>query len=112
MIFIISLILTFGFALSAVFIGFGPNVYRISDKGFMGRAIQNAELEAMQWGKLYLRAGILDPDDSDKKSTERREEFTYNIIGQGITAAAITITSNITVTKDDGVVKISVSADK
>ncbi len=112
MIFIISLILTFGFALSAVFIGFSPNVYRLSDKGFMSRAIQNAELEAMQYGNLYLRAGILDPDDPEKKSEERWEEFTYNIIGQGITAAAITITSNITATKVDGVVTITAAAHK
>ncbi len=113
MIFIVSLILTFGFALSALFIGFGPNVYRLSDKGFMSRAIHNAELEAMQYGNLYLRAGILDPDDSAKNYTAIRNLFTYNIVGsQADTAAAVTITSNITVTKDDGVVKISVRADK
>lgn len=117
MIFIISLILTFGFALSAVFIGFGPNVYRLSDKGFMNRAIQNAELEAMHYGDLYLRAGKLDPDDPDKKSTEiiPPNPFTYNLIGpltDQHTAAAITITSKISVGRDNGVPTITVSADK
>ncbi len=116
MIFIISLILTFGFVLSAVFIGFGPNVYRLSDKGFMSRAIQNAELEAMQYGNLYLRAGILDPSDSAKNYTAIRNLFTYNIIGSQEhpqTAAAITITSSITASKDaDGVVTITAKAHK
>lgn len=114
MIFIVSIILTFGFALSAVFIGFGPNAYRLSDKGFMSRAYQNAELEAMHYGDLYLRAGILDPDDSNKKSKELPPNlFTYNIIGQGTTAAAISITSTITVDKDaTGAQTISVTARK
>lgn len=114
MIFIVSLILTFGFALSAVFIGFGPNVYRLSDKGFMSRAIQNAELEAMHYGDLYLRAGKLDTDDSNKKSAEIPNLFTYNIIGLGATAAAVTITSVITVDKDSdtGAETIAVSAHK
>ena len=116
MIFIISLILAFGFALSAIFIGFGPNVYRLSDKGFMNRAIQNAELEAMQYGNLYLRAGILDTDEATpiSKDTTMRNLFTYNIIGPGTTAAAISITSTITVDKDSatGVETISVSARK
>jgi len=100
MIFIVSLILTFGFALSAVFIGFGPNVYRLSDQGFMSRAIQNAELEAMHYGNLYLRAGLLDPDDKEKKTMQIPSVFTYNIIGLGKTASSVTITSVITVNKD------------
>lgn len=113
MIFIVSLILTFGFALSALFIGFGPNVYRISDKGFMSRAIHNAELEAMHYGDLYLRAGILDPDDADKKNAEIASLFTYNIIGLGQPAAEISITSTITVSKDAaGAQTISVTAHK
>lgn len=113
MIFIVSLILTFGFALSAVFIGFGPNVYRLSDKGFTARAYQNAELEAMHYGDLYLRAGILDPDDTTKNYTATRNLFTYNIIGLGTTAAAVTITSEINVSKDStGAETISVTAQK
>lgn len=114
MIFIVSLILTFGFALSAVFIGFGPNVHRLSDKGFMSRAIQNAELEAMHYGDLYLRAGILDPGDTNKKSAEIPNLFTYSIIGLGATAAAVTITSVITVSKDSvtGAETITASAHK
>lgn len=117
MIFIVSLILTFGFALSAVFIGFGPNVYRLSDKGFKARAIQNAELEAMHYGDLYLRAGVLDTDDSTlpiPKEIPIHSLFTYNIIGFGAdqTAAAVTITSVITVNKDtSGVVQITARAD-
>ncbi len=117
MIFIVSIILTFGFALSAVFIGFGPNVYRLSDKGFMSRAIQNAELEAMHYGDLYLRAGKLDTDISTTSipnSDEIPSLFTYNIIGLGTTAAAVTITSVITVDKDSdtGAETIAVSAHK
>lgn len=113
MIFIVSIILTFGFALSAVFIGFGPNVYRLSDKGFMSRAIQNAELEAMHYGDLYLRAGVLDTDSSTPtvSNTAVRNLFTYNIV-QGITAAAVTITSDITVSGSVGAETISVSAYK
>lgn len=112
MIFIVSLILTFGFALSALFIGFGPNVYRLSDKGFMARAFQNAELEAMHYGDLYLRAGILDPDDAAKNYTATRSRFTYNIIGSG-TASAVTITSDITASRNsDGAQTISVTARK
>ena len=116
MIFIVSIILTFGFALSAIFLGFSPNIYRLSDKGFMGRAIQNAELEAMQYGNLYLRAGILDPDNPDKVNNETESLFIYNIIGSGAqerTASFSNITSNITVSKDlNGAVKITVTAHK
>lgn len=112
MIFIVSLILTFGFALSAVFIGFGPNAYRLSDKGFMSRAIQNAELEAMHYGDLYLRAGILDPDDTVKNYTATRSLFTYNIIGSG-TASAVTITSDITASRNSaGAQIITVNSHK
>lgn len=116
MIFIVSLILTFGFALSAVFIGFGPNAYRLSDKGFMSRAIQNAELEAMHYGDLFLRAGVLDTDTSTleiSNDTTMRNPFTYNIIGLGTgkTAASVTITSVITVNKDStGAETITASA--
>ena len=116
MIFIVSIILTFGFALSALFIGFGPNVYRLSDKGFMARAYQNAELEAMHYGDLYLRAGKLDTDSNTASIPDNYSiysPFTYNIIGLGTTAAAVTITSEINVSKDStGAETISVTARK
>lgn len=118
MIFIVSLILTFSFALSAVFIGFGPNVYRLSNKGFKSRVIQNAELEAMQYGNLYLRSGALDTDSGTANIPNSIDEiknlFIYNIIGLGADqkmVSTINITSSITANKDpSGVVKITVSA--
>ena len=126
MIFIVSLILTFGFALSALFIGFSPNIYRISDKDFMHRAIRNAELEAMHYGDLYLRAGIIDtdpnttdiPDNTSDLPDDKKISslFTYNIIGPNAdqTVSFITITSRITASKDTstGLVNITAQSSK
>ena len=110
MIFIVSLILTFGFALSAVFIGFGPNAYRLSDKDFMSRAVQNAELEAMQYGDLYLHAGKLNPDNvTAPNKTTMESLFAYSVTPQS--TVSISITSEITVNKDsDGVKTITAKA--
>ena len=107
MIFIVSIILMFCFALSAVFIGFAPNVYKITDKDFVSRAIQNAELEAMQRGDVYLRAGVLNTN-----TTTTTSPFTYVINSTGSTINIVNITSNITVKEVAGVDYITVSAEK
>ena len=113
MILIISIILTFCFALSAVSAGFSTNAYKLTDKDFMARAIQNAQLEAMQYGDLYLRAGVLDTDVTTTvaNDTTMRNLFTYSVTPQS--AVSISITSEITVNKDsDGVNTITAKAYK
>ena len=115
MIFIVSIILMFCFALSAVFIGFAPNVYKITDKDFVSRAIQNAELEAMQRGDVYLRAGVLNTNTTiapNTNTTTTTSPFTYVINSTGSTINIVNITSNITVKEVAGVDYITVSAEK
>lgn len=73
MILIVSVILIFCFALSAVFIGFTPNIYRLVDKDFVSKAIKSAELEAMRYGDVYLRAGVLDTNTTPSRRIIRPE---------------------------------------
>ena len=114
MIFIVSIILMFCFALSAVFIGFSPNVYKITDKDFVSRAIQNAELEAMQRGDVYLRAGVLNTNTTiAPNTTTTTSPFTYVINSTSSSPInLVNITSNITVKEVAGVDYITVSAEK
>ena len=114
MIFIVSIILMFCFALSAVFIGFTPNAYRLVDKDFVSKAIMNAELQAMRYGDVYLRAGVLDTNSStstpDNNTTASL--FTYVINSTGSRVNEVNITSSITVAEDAGARNITVSAEK
>ena len=115
MIFIVSIILMFCFALSAVFIGFAPNVYKLTDKDFVSKAIENAELEAMQYGDVYLRAGVLNTNTTiapNTNTTTTTSPFTYVINSTGSTINIVNITSNITVKEVAGVDYITVSAEK
>ena len=115
MIFIVSIILMFCFALSAVFIGFAPNVYKLTDKDFLSKAMRNAELEAMQHGDVYLRAGVLDTNysTSTPDNTTTASNFTYAINSTGSTINLVNITSNITVAESaTGVENIIVSVEK
>ena len=115
MIFIVSIILMFCFALSAVFIGFAPNVYKLTDKDFLSKAMRNAELEAMQHGDVYLRAGVLDTNysTSTPDNTTTASNFTYAINSTGSTINLVNITSNITVAESaTGVEYIIVSVEK
>lgn len=116
MIFIVSIILMFCFALSAVFIGFTPNAYRLVDKDFVSKAIMNAELEAMRYGEVYLRAGVLDTNTittPTSNNTIQSSLFTYVVNATGITINSVNITSNITVAIDSNDVEnITVSAEK
>lgn len=104
----------FCFALSAVFIGFTPNAYRLIDKDFVSKAIMNAELQAMRYGEVYLRAGVLDTNSStstpDSNTTVSR--FTYVINSTNSEVNLVNITSNITVSENSEGVHITVSADK
>ena len=113
MIFIISIILMFCLALSAVSGGFSTNAYKVSDKDFMARAVQNAQLEAMQLGDVYLRSGVLDTDDTTPVSndTTMRNLFTYSVTPKSV--ISVTITSEITANKDSaGVETITAKAYK
>ena len=115
MIFIVSIILMFCFALSAVFIGFAPNVYKITDKDFVSRAIQNTEFEAMQYGDIKLRAGVLDTNatSSTSNNTIHVSPFTYVVNATDITINSVNITSSITVAiGSNDVENITVSAEK
>ena len=114
MIFIVSVILMFCFALSAVFIGFTPNAYKLVDQDFVSKAIQNAELEAMQRGDVYLRAGVLDTNSttSTPDNNTTVSLFTYVSNSTGILINLVNITSNITVKEVAGVDYITVSAEK
>ena len=116
MIFIVSIILMFCFALSAVFIGFAPNVYKLTDKDFVSKAIENAELEAMQYGDVYLRAGVLDTNSSTSLIPDNNTTvslFTYVINSTSSSPInLVNITSNITVKEVAGVDYITVSAEK
>ncbi len=114
MIFIVSIILMFCFALSAVFIGFTPNAYRLVDKDFVSKAIMNAELQAMRYGDVYLRAGVLDTDSntSTPDSNTTVSLFTYVINSTGSRVNEVNITSNITVAEDSDGADITVSAEK
>ena len=103
----------FCFALSAVFIGFAPNVYKLTDKDFVSKAIENAELEAMQYGDVYLRAGVLNTNTAIAPNTNTTTSpFTYVINSTGSTINIVNITSNITVKEVAGVDYITVSAEK
>ena len=104
----------FCFALSAVFIGFSPNVYKLTGKDILSRAIRNAELEAMQYGDIYLRAGFLDTNfsTSTPDNTTTASNFTYAINSTGSTINLVNITSNITVAENTGVEYITVSVEK
>lgn len=114
MIFIVSVILTLGIALSALFLGFGPNVYRLTDKGVMSRAIQNAELEAMRYGDLYLRAGILEAGPSDSnipgEITLAPNLFLYTDTALG--RKSVSLTSTISVNNSSEGIKITARAVK
>ncbi|MDO8749106.1 MAG: hypothetical protein Q7J72_08355 [Candidatus Omnitrophota bacterium] len=115
MIFIVSIILMFCFALSAVFIGFAPNAYKLTYKDFVSKAIQNAELEAMQRGDVYLRAGVLNTNTTIAPNTNTTTSlFTYTVDSDGDRINIVNITSNITVAINSttGVESITVSADK
>jgi len=116
MIFIVSIILMLCFALSAVFIGFAPNMYKLTDKDFVSKAIHNAELEAMRYGDVYLRAGVLDTDTTTTTPDNATQTglFTYVVNADGSTINTVNITSKITVAIDNttGVENITVSADK
>ena len=116
MIFIVSIILMFCFALSAVFIGFAPNAYKLTDKDFVSKAIQNAELEAMKYGDVYLRAGVLDTNTTTATPDNKTQTslFTYVVNADNSTINLVNITSKITVAIDDttGVENITVSAEK
>lgn len=114
MIFIVSIILMFCFALSAVFIGFAPNVYKLTNKDFVSKAIQNAELEAMRYGEVYLRSGVLDTNATTATSNNkiRSSLFTSVVNATGSTINSVNITSNITVAIDSNDVEnITVSAE-
>lgn len=117
MIFIVSIILMFCFALSAVFIGFAPNVYKLTDKDFLSKAMRNAELEAMQYGNVYLRAGTLDTNTTNTtvgNNTTLTGNFTYVINSTNSTINLLNITSSITVAENTttGVEEITVSVEK
>jgi len=117
MIFIVSVILMFCFALSAVFIGFAPNAYKLVNQDFVSKAIQNAELEAMQRGDVYLRAGVLDTNSSTSSIPDNNTTvslFTYVINSTGSRVNEVNITSSVTVAEDDtdGARNITVSAEK
>lgn len=114
MIFIVSIILMFCFALSAVFIGFTPNAYRLVDKDFVSKAIMNSELQAMRYGEVYLRARVLDTNSttSTPDSNITMSRFTWITNSTNDTVSQINITSNITVSEDSEGVHITVSADK
>jgi len=117
MIFIVSIILMFCFALSAVFIGFAPNAYKLVNQDFVSKAIQNAELEAMQRGDVYLRAGVLDTNSSTSSIPDYNTTvslFTYVINSTGSRVNEVNITSSVTVAEDDtdGARNITVSAEK
>lgn len=114
MIFIVSIILMFCFALSAVFIGFAPNVYKLTNKDFYSQAIRNAELKAMRYGEVYLRAGILDTNAATPapNTNTTTSPFTYTVDSANVTINQVNITSNITVTEDSEEIKnITVSAE-
>ena len=106
----------FCFALSVVFIGFTPNVYKLMDKDFVSKAIENAELEAMRYGDVYLRAGVLDTNTTTltPDNTTRTGLFTYAVNATGSTINLVNLTSKITVAIDNttGVENITVSAEK
>lgn len=114
MIFIVSVILMFCFALSAVFIGFTPNAYRLVDKDFVSKAIMNAELQAMRYGDVYLRSGFLDTNSSTSTPDYNItvSPFTWVTNSTGSTVSQVNITSSITVAEDDGARNITVSAEK
>ncbi|MEK6567546.1 MAG: hypothetical protein AABZ27_02250 [Candidatus Omnitrophota bacterium] len=114
MIFIVSVILMLCFALSAVFIGFAPNVYRLADKDFVSKAIMNAELQAMRYGDLYLRAGFLDTDVTTTDIPDSNISvslFTWTTNSTNNNVSQVNITSSITVAEDTEGENITVSAE-
>lgn len=114
MIFIVSVILMFCLAISAVFIGFTPNAYRLIDKDFVSKATINKELEAMRYGDVYLRSGVLDTNSttSTPDNNVTVSLFTWVTNSTNIPINQVNITSSITVAEDDGARNITVSAEK
>jgi len=116
MIFIVSIIIAFSFILSAVFIGFTPNVARLVDSDILREVFDNAAVEAIQYGNLYRRAGIIDTNTTTTMPENATivSRFTYTVDSEENTINLVNITSDITVIKNSttGVEDVTVSVDK